>query len=56
MGKYCYTDTGKRDWTKEEMMVYLDWDSKENERINAKAVEDLQKGRFDVGRRGVGEV
>jgi hypothetical protein len=26
MGKRCITPTGGRDWTKEEMMAYLDWD------------------------------
>lgn len=55
MGKYCTSENGKRDWTKEEMMAYLDRDSKENERINAKAVQDLQNVRSDIRRRGMDE-
>lgn len=56
MGKHCTASTGQRDWTKEEMMAYLDWDNKENERIEAEIAQELQDGRFEVGRRGADEV
>ncbi len=32
MGKQCKTQSGSRDWTKEEMIAYLDWDRAEDER------------------------
>src|SRR5690606_30179038 len=35
MNKHCRTSTGFRDWTKEEMMAYLDWDKSENDRLEA---------------------
>lgn len=49
MGKHCTASTGKRDWTKEEMMAYLDWDNEENERIEAEIAQELQDGRFVKG-------
>lgn len=39
MGKYCTTSTGSREWTKEEMMAYLDWDKAETDRIEARCYE-----------------
>jgi hypothetical protein len=35
MSKRCITSTGSREWTKEEMMAYLDWSKAEDERIEA---------------------
>ena len=33
MGSHCKEGSGIRDWTKEEMMSYIDWDKAENERV-----------------------
>ena len=33
MGKHFRTPNGIREWTKEEMMSYLDWDKAESERV-----------------------
>ncbi len=33
MGKRCRAGTSMREWSKEEIMSYLDWDKAENERI-----------------------
>lgn len=33
MTERCTTSAGSRDWTKEEMMAYLDWDNAEGERV-----------------------
>ncbi|KAJ0131219.1 hypothetical protein HZ326_25678 [Fusarium oxysporum f. sp. albedinis] len=41
MSKRCITSTGSREWTKEEMMAYLDWthwSKAEDERIEAQLV------------------
>ena len=35
MGKTCRIPTGTRDWTKEEMMAYLDWSKSEDDRVEA---------------------
>ena len=38
MIKHCRTSTGSREWTKEEMMAYLDWSEAEDKRIEAQVV------------------
>ncbi|EXK26753.1 hypothetical protein FOXG_22256 [Fusarium oxysporum f. sp. lycopersici 4287] len=35
MIKCCEMPIGSREWTKEEMMAYLDWDKSENDRLDA---------------------
>jgi hypothetical protein len=56
MGKRCITSTGSRDWTKEEMMAYLDWDKAETDRIEAQVAKETDNGRLVSGRRGVAEI
>ena len=55
MGKHCRTSTGFRDWTKEEMMAYLDWDNSENDRVDAQVAAKMESNHFS-SRRGMGEV
>jgi len=55
MGKRCTTSTGTRDWTKEEMMAYLDWDKAENDRIEAQVAAEMERSPFS-SRRGVQEI
>lgn len=52
MTKRCVTSAGSRDWTREEMMAYLDWDKSENDRINAQVA--LESGKSLSNRRGMG--
>jgi hypothetical protein len=56
MGKQCITSAGTRDWTKEEMMAYLDWDNAEINRIEADVAQETRNSRLDTGRRGTGEL
>src|SRR6478736_7661512 len=56
MGRYCKTSTSLREWTKEEMMAYLDWDKAETDRIEARVAEETENGRLFASRRGMGEL
>ena len=55
MNKHCRTSTGFRDWTKEEMMAYLDWDKSENDRVEAQVAVETEGNPFS-SRRGIGEI
>ena len=54
MTKLCVTSTGSRDWKREEMMAYLDWDKSENDRIDAQVALESENGLSN--RRGMGEL
>jgi len=56
MTKRCTTSTGSREWTKEEMMAYLDWYRAEEERIEALVLAEIGDNPFDSNRRGAGDV
>ena len=56
MGKRCTTSAGSREWTKEEMMAYLDWSKAEDARIDAQVAEELGDNPFGNYRRGVDEI
>ena len=53
MTKQYTTSTGSRDWTKEEMIAYLDWSRAEDSRIKAQVAQERERQPFDTGRRGV---
>ncbi|PQK16843.1 hypothetical protein BB8028_0007g00450 [Beauveria bassiana] len=55
MGKQCRTQTGFRDWTKEEMMAYLDWDRAEDDRAEAMVATEMEGDPFST-RRGMREI
>ncbi|KAG6996807.1 PKS-NRPS hybrid synthetase [Fusarium oxysporum f. sp. conglutinans] len=56
MSKRCITSTGSREWTKEEMMAYLDWSKAEDERIEAQVVKEMGKNPLANKRRGMAEI
>ena len=56
MTKRCTSLIGLRDWTKEEMMAYLDWSKSEDDRIDAQIAQEREDNPFDTGRRGVNEI
>jgi hypothetical protein len=56
MTKCCTTSSGSRDWTKEEMMAYLDWSRAEDARIEGLVAQEREHEPFDTGRRGVGDI
>ncbi|KAF4339788.1 hypothetical protein FBEOM_6326 [Fusarium beomiforme] len=55
MTKCSETPIGSREWTKEEMMAYLDWDKSENDRLDAQVADEIVVQPFS-GRRGPGEI
>ena len=55
MGKQCRMQTGSRDWTKEEMMAYLDWDKAEEDRVEAVVAAEMKNNPFS-NRRGMNEI
>ena len=54
MTRHCVTSTGTRDWTREEMMAYLDWDRSETERVDAQVAQESASGL--PNRRGMGSL
>lgn len=55
MGKRCTTKAGiVRDWTKEEMIAYLDWNELEDCRVEEE-INVASTGVF-TDRRGVGDI
>ena len=44
MKKQCTTSTGSRDWTKEEMMAYLDWSNAEGIGCNTNREDPTSRG------------
>ncbi|ENH69889.1 hypothetical protein FOC1_g10009394 [Fusarium oxysporum f. sp. cubense race 1] len=55
MGSHCKVGRGIRDWTKEEMMSYLDWDKLETERVERNVEKEIQAQPF-LTYRGIGYV
>ncbi|KAJ6436940.1 hypothetical protein O9K51_10476 [Purpureocillium lavendulum] len=45
MGQRCKASTGARDWTKEEMMAYLDWTEAEDNRVEAQVAAEMESNR-----------
>ncbi|KAH7462804.1 hypothetical protein FOMA001_g7825 [Fusarium oxysporum f. sp. matthiolae] len=56
ISKRCVTSTGSRDWTKEEMMAYLDWSKAEDERVEAQVAEEMGDDPLANRRRGVKDI
>ncbi|EXL39492.1 hypothetical protein FOCG_17893 [Fusarium oxysporum f. sp. radicis-lycopersici 26381] len=56
MGVRCVSSRGARDWTKEEMMAYLDWSKAEDDRIEAQVLEEVGRDPMRNERRGVKEI
>ena len=49
MGKRC----GSRDWTKEEMMAYLDWNTAEDRRVQDRVDAIVERDGVFNNRRGL---
>lgn len=45
MSRLCTTTTGIREWTKEEMMAYLDWTKGENSHSAEQAVAETARNK-----------
>lgn len=55
MGKQCMMQESSRDWTKEEMMAYLDWSKAEEDRVRALVEAEMEGNPFSK-RRGMREI
>jgi hypothetical protein len=56
MGKSYRSPSGHiRDWTKDEIMSYLDWDKAESERVEGNVAEEMASEPFS-GRRGMQDI
>ena len=56
MSKRCITGTGSREWTKEEMMSYLDWNKAEDERVEALVAKEMGDNPLAHKRRAMREI
>ncbi|KAK1837453.1 hypothetical protein CCHR01_19925 [Colletotrichum chrysophilum] len=56
MNRRCTTSKGSRDWLKEEMMAYLDWDRAEQERVDELVVAEEGDNPFRNSKRGMGDI
>ena len=55
MRRCCATSTSLREWTKEEVMAYLNCGKVETNCIEAKVAQETENGRLFTSRRGMGE-
>lgn len=56
MTKRCTAPSGSREWTKEEMMAYLDWNRAEQERVDQLVAVEAGENPFRNKRRGMGDI
>lgn len=56
MSKRCITATGSREWTREEMMAYLDWSKAEDERVEDVVAKELRDHPSGSKRRGMKDI
>jgi hypothetical protein len=55
MGKRCDTPNGSRDWTKEEIITYLDWSRAKDNRVEAQVAVEIERSPFS-SRRGMHDI
>jgi hypothetical protein len=55
MRKVCRIQGGSREWTKGEMMAYLDWSNAEDDRVEAEVAAEMERGMFS-SRRGMHDI
>jgi hypothetical protein len=55
MGKHCRMQKGFRDWTKKEIIAYLDWNRAEDDRVEAQIAMEMAGNPFS-SRRGMCEI
>ncbi|GAB0139084.1 putative transposase [Epichloe bromicola] len=56
MGKRCTSMRPSREWTKEEMMAYLDWSKAEDERVEKQVAQEMGENPLASRRRGMKEI
>lgn len=56
MSKRYTSSTRPREWTKEEMMAYLDWCKAEDERVKAHVAREMGENPLANNRRGMKEI
>ena len=56
MSAHCVTSTGRRDWTKEEQMAYLDWSRAEDERVEDQVAKEMGDNPLANARKGMKEI
>ncbi|KID83172.1 hypothetical protein MGU_09535 [Metarhizium guizhouense ARSEF 977] len=57
MGQHCVSSGGKRrEWTREEMMAYIDWDTAEDRRVEAEVKWRIDRDPQEAIRRGTRQV
>jgi hypothetical protein len=57
MGQYCYLpEGGRRKWTREEMMAYIDWDFVEVRHTDARVKWQLENSSKESTRRGMTDI
>ena len=54
--KYYITSIGSREWTKEEIIAYLDWSRAEDNRIDAQVAWEMEGNPLGRQRQGAGEI
>jgi hypothetical protein len=55
MGKYYVMQKGQREWNKDEMRSYLDWDTAENLQVEARVEREMAIQPFSA-RRGMDDI
>lgn len=56
MSRRCASPSGMREWTKGEMMAYLDWSKQEDGRVEARVAAEIRNDPTAQTRRGVKHV
>ena len=56
MSKRCVTSSGAREWSKEEMMAYLDWSKAEDDRVEERVAKEMGDNPLANRRRGTKEI
>jgi hypothetical protein len=56
MRRCCATSTGLREWTKEEIMAYLDCGKVETDCIEEKVARETENRRLFISRRSMGKL
>ncbi len=56
MAIFYTISTGVREWTKEEMMAYLDWSKAENDRIETQVLAEMGGNLQGSKRRDEGNI
>lgn len=56
IGRRYRTGASSREWTKEEMMAYLDWNDAEDVRVEAQVAKEMGSNPLANRQRGMGEI